>query len=361
MADLESVIAGSLSDAGIGESVDSGADTSTEIDNSGDYTPDTPADSPDQTTSDDPGTAPEEAPAEAPAEEPVVEEVDQITKDLEELGLRAPKEGERENRLPHSRVKRIAENYGKKVEARFTQELTTLKTQNSQLVARSQQIDRVDHLIKSDPERYITMLSTIHPEYKRFLGGAPAADKPAGKPATAASPAGPRPQPDVTFADKSRGYSPEQHDKLLDWIKADAKAEARREVEEWVEAKYGPIAKSFEARQALNEQIPIVRQRINNVYETWGQELVEQHEPEIVQLMQQYPQMGTEEAVARILVPKVRADRNTMRNELIAETRTRPAAAAKLVPGAASAGKDLPEQGGDPIENAIRRSLRARR
>src|SRR5438445_13389701 len=45
--------------------------------------------------------------------EPVVE-VDELTKELEGLGLKAPKVGERENRLPYSRVKKIVENARKK-------------------------------------------------------------------------------------------------------------------------------------------------------------------------------------------------------------------------------------------------------
>src|SRR6266478_3897408 len=45
--------------------------------------------------------------------EPVVE-VDDFTKELEGLGLKAPKVGERENRLPYSRVKKIVENARKK-------------------------------------------------------------------------------------------------------------------------------------------------------------------------------------------------------------------------------------------------------
>ncbi len=361
MADLESVIAGSLSDAGIGESADSGdstPDTSEDIstDTSEGESSETPAteevgsDTGDDTSPDISGEEPAPEPTPAPVEK------DQLTKDLEELGLKAPKEGERENRLPHSRVKKIAENYGKKVEARFTQEVTTLKAENHRLSRVAETVRNIDHLINTDPDRYMAMLSTIHPgKFDKYMGQARNAPAAAPGKAKADSAIGPRPQPDVTFEDKTRGYSPEQHDKLLEWIKADAKEEAKREMQEWVEEKYGPIAKSFEARQALNEQIPIVKQTVQNVYDTWGKELVEKHEDEIVQLMQQYPEMPTQEAVARILVPKVRADRNSIRNDVIREQKSRTAAAAKVVPGGIGAGKESNEP--KSIEDVIRRSI----
>src|ERR1700730_527659 len=60
--------------------------------------------------------------------EPVVEvktpaEVDELAAELEALGIKAPKEGERENRLPYSRVKKIIANSRKKLMESHTGEL----------------------------------------------------------------------------------------------------------------------------------------------------------------------------------------------------------------------------------------------
>lgn len=363
MADLESVVAGAISDAGIGEA--DAVDAGSEVENE----PETPVEEAPE------AVALEETPVEeaveadpvkktaegAPAAKPV--EKSQIDKDLEELGLKEPKVGERENRLPHSRVKKIAENYGKKVEARFTGEVATLKGENTKLTAVAENMRNVDHLIATDPDRYMTLLSTLHPgKFDKYLGAAKAA--PAKDLAKAAvSAAGPRPQPDHVFEDKSRGYTPEQHEKLLEWVAADAKekakAEAIAEIEERMEKKYGPMAESFEARKALNEQIPKVKEVVADVYQTWGKELVDKHETEIVAYMDANPHLTTAQAVSHVLVPKVRADRNTMRNDLIKEGKTRTAAAAKTVPGVATAGKEDTEP--KTMEDVVRASLAAAR
>jgi len=205
----------------------------------------------------------------------------------------------------------------------------------------------------------MTLLSTMHPgKFDKYVGnakGAPAAGKAAKAAGSAAdSVVGPRPQPDVTFEDKSKGYSPEQHDKLLDWVAAKAREEAIVDMDARMEAKYGKIAKDYDQREAFNEELPKVQAVIQGVHETWGKDLVEKHEDTIVALMQQYPDMPTAEAVARVLVPLVRADRNKMRTGLIKETKTRTAAAAKVVPGGAA--KDTNEA--KTLDDVIRQSIR---
>jgi hypothetical protein len=368
-----------VADAGLSDSDNSGADSSdadTGADNSADIGEDTSGDESSEVTEDtgdssevsaDTSEDTSEEPAAEPAEEePIVEELSQLDKDLADLGIKAPKPGERENRLPHSRVKKIAENYGKKVEARFTGEISNLKAQVGRLSKAAQTLTSIDKLLDSGEggvDRFMTMLSTVHPgKFDKYLGnakGAPTTGKAAKVVGSAAeSTIGPRPQPDVVFDDKSRGYSPEQHDKLLQWVSDSAaeraRADAITEMEARMEAKYGPMYKQHEQQAAFNEELPRVQAVVQGIHETWGKELVEKHEDAIVALMQQYPDMPTAEATARILVPLVRADRNKMRTGLIKETKTRTAAAAKVVPGGAA--KDTNEA--TTIDDVIRQSIR---
>jgi hypothetical protein len=370
MADLESVVGAAFAEANTGgeESTpdvegtpdpDPGSETPLED------SPETPAVEETPAAADTP-VAEEEVAAEGvdtPAAKPAAKpaEKDQLAKDLEELGLTPPKKGERENRLPHNRVRKIAENYGKKVEARFTGEIETLKGENTKLQKVAENVSNVDKLIAENPDRYITMLSTIHPgKYDKFLANAAAAPKAAKEPAKAASTTlGPRPAPDHKFEDGSQGYTPEQHEKLMDWVaakaKEEAKAEAIAEIEERMEKKYGKIAKSHEAQEELDAKIPLIKAEVADVYETWGKELVDKHEAEIVALMQKNPTWAPAKAVAKVLLPKVRADRNTMRNELIIDQKKRTAAAARTVPGAVVANKD--DDGPKTLEDVVRNAI----
>lgn len=371
MADLMDVITSAVAEANDNvESPDAGGETPEGTETPADETPETSGEEEVvEETSEGKGEAEPIVEGEEPVveeKEPVVEkkvekkEKSQLDKDLEELGLKDPKPGEKINKIPQPRVKKMVENFGKKVEARFTAEIGTLKGENTKLTAIAKNVANVDKLIESDPDRYITMLSTIHPgKYDKFLASAKGTGTaPVKEVAKVESKLGPRPQPDVTFEDKTKGYSPERHDELLDWVaakaKEDAKAEAMAEIETRMEAKYGKVAKAYEAREALNAEIPKVKAQVAAVYETWGQKLVDDNETAIVALMEANPEMSTAEAVARVLVPLTRADRNKMREDLRKETHKRTAAAAKIVPGNKTAGKEDVEEGPKDLTDVIK-------
>jgi len=382
MADsMESVIAGAISDAGLSEGSggnDGGNEVDTDVDTSTDSSEgessevsagegDAGGDEADASGQESGQEAETEA---EPVEEPVVEEpaeeLSQLDKDLAELGIKAPKPGQRENKLPHSRVRTLIEKHGKKVEARFTQQLDVVTRQARAYANKAQTMDNVDKLIATDPDRYMRLLDTIHPgkfdKYMNNASGRAAADggKPNKQPQVPQSVAdlGPEPQPDVEFEDKSRGYSPQQHAKLMKWTrdvaKAEAKEEAIAEMEARMEAKYGPMAKSFASRQAINAEIPRVRAEVASIHETWGKEFVEKHEHEIVELMKENEGMTAAEATTRVLLPKVRAERNSVRTGVIKDQKARTAAAAKVVPSG-TANKEAADEG--TIEDVIRRQI----
>lgn len=294
-----------------------------------------------------------------PKVEAKVVEKTQVEKDLEELGLKAPKEGERENRLPFPRVKKITENYGKKVEARVRAEYEPLKTEVETLRGTAATVKNVDRLIATDPDRYITMLAGIHPEYKKFLGGGkvetPAVGKD-GKPAEnkAVTDLGPRPAADHKFEDGSMGYTPEQHEKLLDWVANKAKADALAESKAEMDRRFKPLDDERKSKEDYNKRVDGVKAEAANIREAYGADVVKKYENQIVEHMKKNPTMTATRAAREIIMPALQADRNKMRTEILVETGERPKAA-KPAPAAPAA----KVEGDEPttIEGIIAKSI----
>lgn len=286
----------------------------------------------------------------------------QVEKDLEELGLKAPKEGERENRLPFSRVKKITENYGKKLTERHQAELTPLKTEVETLRTTAATVKNVDRLIATDADRYITMLAGIHPEYKKFLQGGKVDNDPAkvdkdGKPAEnkAVSALGPRPVADHEFADGTMGFTPAQHDKLLDWVAAKAKEEALTEARAEMDKRFKPMDDQRKNDEDYTKRVEGVKAEGALIRDMYGDDVVKKYEAQIVAHMKKNPTMSPRQAAREIIMPALQADRNKMRTELLVETGERPAAAKKTPAAAAKA--DGEEHEPTTIEGIIAKSI----
>lgn len=356
MADLTSIISGAIndtlgSDTSGGDSHDGGVDESISDPGSSVGAGDTSVETQLSPSASIDGTA---DPASGTTEAPAV--VDQLTKDLEDLGLKAPKEGERENRLPHSRVKKIAENYGKKVEAKFTTELTDVRAKLAASEANTQIMNNINHLIDTDPDAFMERLSTVNPIFKKYLPSA-AAPEPAKQVAPVAST--PKPGPDMQFEDGSTGYSPEGLDKLLAWNADQAVTQALAKADEALTKRFGPIEQRWKTDQVIAEKLPGIRAQIASAKETWGKAFEDDHnlgdKSEILQLMKANPNMPFETAVARVLVPKTRVDANAMRASILKEINTaRPAAAAKTGASPTGAGTTA---GPRSLEDVIRESM----
>lgn len=364
MADLEQIIAQQVEAAGGGEGIESPdvetVDTDTDPDTS-EVTPD-----PVETETPDPADTSNDPDPDKPADKvepevdpatgkPVVKPVekDELTKELEALGLKEPKEGERENRLPFKRVKKITENYGKKVAAKYEAELTPLKAEVETLRTVKTSVANVDRLIASDPDRYITMLAGIHPEYKKFLQGGKVEGKGLSEPVVdkAVTALGERPKPDAKFEDGSEGYSPAQHEKLLDWVAAKATAEAEARANAALDKRLGPIENERKGREELNKRVEGVKQEAAQIRDMYGADVVAKYEDKIVAHMKANPTMGARQAAREVIMPALQADRNKMRTEILAETAARPKAASKTPVGQTK--KTADEDGPRSLEQVI--------
>lgn len=285
----------------------------------------------------------------------LVEPADDVTKELEAAGIKPPVEGQRENRIPYSRVEKILANTRKKLTDVHAAELKTRDEQSTQQRGELERLQRLHSVADEDPHRYLEMLAAVNPVYKKFLGGVTAE---AAKPAVPTAADDPKPQPEK-FEDGSIGYSPERLDKLLEWNARQAKREAIAEVSAQYEQRFGPIEKEWKTNQDIQQRLPGVRSQIESARKTWGtlfeDEYKKGNESEIIKAMQLEPNTSFDAIVARVLLPKLQLDRNKMRAEILKEQNGRAAAATRTTPVAATAAatSDTPRTTADVIRESL--------
>jgi hypothetical protein len=282
---------------------------------------------------------------------------------LEELGITAPKPGQRDNRLPYSRVTKIIANAKKKWADKLAADHeAALKP----LQAQKDSWDNAERLAATDPDRYIGLLATLYPQqYKKFLQEQRQTQEQATQPAAAKATTqqDPEPQPDVKYSDGSLGFSPEQFAKLREWDRRESARQAKEETAKEFNERFGPIEQAFNSTQADMKRLQTVRGHIDDLRETYGADVIDDPEvqKEIVAHMDANPQ-ATLKASTRDVIKKrndaekerFRADRTTMRAELLAELKAAPRAAAKgpAAPVRAAAGQE--QSIDDIIRNAAR-------
>jgi hypothetical protein len=303
----------------------------------------------------DPTETPSE-PVEATPDEPAAttEELDDIAKAMEAEGIKAPAKGERENRIPYSRVRKIIETQRKKWDEGKT---TEVKTYTEKLTAAEKRLAsylEIDKIASSDAKAYLQLLAQHNPAYAEFL-------KPAQPAAPVEDKNDPRPAPDAKFPDGTIGYSPEGFDKLLGWERRQAVKDARTQVTQEFEKRFGPIEQQWrneqETQQMISQKLPVVRNQIAQANKQWGEKLMKDHEADIEKALgdPQLAEMSFPEVVAHVLLPKLTTDRNKQREEILKELNTRPAAA-RHTDGVGGASE---EKGAKTIEDIIKERVAA--
>lgn len=291
-----------------------------------------------------------DAPKPGDTEDVKTKELDALSRELEGLGIKPPKEGERENRIPRSRMVKIFGNAKKKWVAEHAAELKTRDDKIAGDTKRQANYDNADRLIATDPDRYLQMLAALHPVYKQYLGGKQVPE--VAKPATpVVSALGPRPKPDITYTPEQGGgigYSPEQHEKLLDWIAANAKAEAITEAEARFTKRFGSIEKTWQAQEARQQLQPTINAQISRASKLYGKLFDDdyalgsnpatQDKSEILRALKANSDMPFDAVVASVLLPKIQTDENAKRSAIIKELNARKPAAAKAAPAAIRTG-----------------------
>lgn len=275
----------------------------------------------------------------------------------QEHGLAAPRPGDRENRIPYSRVKSIADNAVKKAVEPFQTELKTAKDQLTQYEAkvtdyeqRLTAVAQFEQVMQSDPTRFLNILNQI-PAYREIFASL---QSQAAQTANSGNPSDQMPEPDTQNADGTQSYSMEGLKKLLDWQAKQVETRVTGQVESRyrpVEQRYKEMELERQAQEHLNQLIPVIEGQIKEA-RTWVQ--FNENEAEITRLLQQNPTMSLEAAYQRVVFPKLVADRDKIRSEVTAELRRAPVATSVQTTASRA---PAPGTGPKSVEDIIRASL----
>ena len=353
MSDLFEVIEDSISDAEAPADSTSPADTEPALDS------DSPVESsPDG--SDAPADPVADAPADAPTDEvlsPAGREKDDFEK---KFGIPGVSSSGRENRLPYSRVKKIAEKAASdsaaaKV-AEFQPRITEYETKIKDYEGRLQKVGEFEQVMVNNPDDFIAMLAEL-PAYKPFFDRVQAAFAGQTQPDTAgasAPVADDMPAPDQELGDGTMVYSMDGLKSLLKWQSEQSESRAVDRVTKQLEERYKPMESDWKEHQREQQLIPQVRAQMTEA-RSWP--LFNEHEAEIVKALQLNQKLSLEGAYRQIVYPKLVADRGKMREEILREVRQAPratsASTAASRPGA-SAVSSGPRSLEDVIAEAVK-------
>ncbi len=154
-----------------------------------------------------------------------------------------------------------------------------------------QQIERFDQLV-ANPEQLLSALASIHPAYRQYVG----------KVATASTPPTGTPTRIETMED------------------------LQRVIDQQVAAKLAPIEQERQANQFIAEAVPRIKAQLAEA-ETWP--LFKENKAEIQAAVSKLPQNLAPDAVLRmayqsVVLPKLAANRDIVRSEVMAELKSRP-------------------------------------
>jgi len=256
--------------------------------------------------------------------------------------------GQRENRIPYSRVRAIVENARKKLHRDFESERGKAAESARALEARLQQMDAIGQIMQTDPARFIQMLQQVNPEYARYK-----LEQAAQAAAEHANGNG-RPAPDLDLGNGYRTYSPQGLEQLLDW--------QAQQLEARLSQRYQPLEDSHRQQQIVSEAGQRVTAQLNDAV-TWPG--FEQHASEILALLQKdtsdaraqgrRPMLTLDAAYRQVVLPKLMTTREAQRAELMKEIQQAPTSTAAPAAGAAgTAAAGTPRSLDDVVFEAIR-------
>lgn len=264
------------------------------------------------------------------------------------FGLQSQSITGRENRIPYSRVKKIVEKAqrdareaaAKELEGKFNPQLTETQTKIQDYEQRLERVAQFEHVLENDPRTFLQILSQI-PAYGEFFQRVSELAKMAqGQQGQGQNPVAnqnvqnnnpndPMPQPDQEFPDGTKGYSMEGLAKLFDWRDRQVESRVLQQAEERISKRYAPIEQQWQAQQEYQRAVPVVEKQIAEA-RTWPN--FNELENEVVKLLQADQRMTLEGAYMRAyqthIVPRMTADRQRVKSEVLEELKKRPAASA---------------------------------
>jgi hypothetical protein len=377
MADLEEVIQDAVNDSISG--VEDTSDITPDVE-----TPSEPSEAPESAPEPEVKGEAEESievpsPAQPEASKGTPEPEDEFSKlaGMPKIGV-----GGRENRIPYSRVQQITKTavnklaetvLGRKLEKGedahklVTDFAGTVAERDTKIAAYEERIKTVDNfeqIMENDANRFLNMLSGLpaYKEFFEFVNGAIDArnngTQPQQQQAATEPPADPdadMPQPDQMLDDGSSVYSLEGLKSLLKWQAGQTEARLNSAYEtklKVIEDRYNPMATDWQEYQRRAAAAPVIRRQMEEA-KTWA--LWDESEEEILQVLQKNPAISLEGAYREVVFPKLIADRNKVRQEVIQEVKKAPVASS--MPNRAATKPSAPSAGPRTLEDIIKESI----
>lgn len=196
-------------------------------------------------------------------------------------------------------------------------EITQLRAQTDSMLAEARQQQQLLQIADTDPDRFLDALVQADPRYAQRIqarGGNGNGNGNGNGQSYAPGPSGgTMPGPDAQLPDGSIGYSPDGLKALLDWHAG--------QVQTQMESRYAPVLQEHETRQAYQAAEGRVRQKVTAALEWPG---FQEAQGDIAAALRADRTLDLHGAYMRVVVPKLKADRDTMRAELIAEIQGKP-------------------------------------
>ncbi|HEX6272885.1 MAG TPA: hypothetical protein VFZ53_07595, partial [Polyangiaceae bacterium] len=217
-----------------------------------------------------------------------------------------------------------------------------LKSEHEAALGTARQQLELLRIAETDPNRFLDALAQADPRYAQLLnrqsGNGHGSNGHAPRPA----PAGEMPGPDTSLADGSPGYTIQGFQAVLDW--RDAK------IEERIAKQFDPILTEHRTREATQQAVERVKSQVADAL-TWDG--FQENQAEIAKAMREDRRLNLEAAYRRVVIPKLRAQRDTMRGEILAEINGKP----KAVTGTTPAGAPPVAASSDDLQSIIRASI----
>lgn len=232
----------------------------------------------------------------------------------------------RENRIPYSRVKKITEkaisDAKKEWEATSSPKTLEYETKIKDYEGRLDKVAQFEQVMLNDQPRFLQMLGGL-PQYKDILAPLFSQQKPAQAETTQVQQQqqlpDDMPAPDQKLPDGTMVYSLDGLKSLLTWNSKQARQEAVKDVEK----RYKPMEDEWMAHQKLQTIIPQVQAQITEARK-WP--MFNENEDDIVKALQVDQKLSLEGAYQKVVYPKLIADRNKMREDLLREIKSAPVA-----------------------------------
>lgn len=260
-----------------------------------------------------------------------------------EHGIPPQTPGQRENRLPYSRVKAIVDKAQKKAAEPYVKELETYKGKVGEYEGYLNNVQKFEDIMKNNHMQFLKMLVQI-PGYQEIfqqLAGSQAKPAPADGAVAETAPVGDgMPEPDMQLADGTAVYSLEGLRKRDEWHAE----QVEKRIMGKVQKDYAPLKQAWETGNYRAEKLRDVQRQLADA-RTWEQ--FAENETEIGKALEAYPQLSLEGAYRYVVIPKLKAERNTMRQELMAEVKKAPtstSAPSQITKPGAGGGKRTVEQ-----------------